>query len=58
MLWWMAGAATLLVVVAALADRRRDKRRNLDQPGWVPWAAIQMIAILIAAVAAALALKA
>ena len=57
MLWTAAGASAGVAVLAVLADRRRDKRRNLDRPGWVPWALIQMIAMLLAAVAAALALK-
>jgi hypothetical protein len=58
MLWSAAGACAAIAVFAAMADHRRAKRRNLDKPGWVPWAGVQLLAMLLAAVAAALALKA
>ena len=57
MLWSAAGAAAVAALLAGLADRRRSKRRDLDRPGWVPWPLIQMLAMLLAAAAAALALK-
>jgi hypothetical protein len=57
MLWTAAGACAATAVVAAVADHRRAARRNLDNPGWVPWAGVQLLAMLLAAVAAALALK-
>lgn len=57
-LWTAAGAAAAVALVAALADRRRMKRRDLDRPGVMPWALIQVLAMLVAAVLAALALKA
>lgn len=57
MLWTAAGACAATAVVSAFADRRRAARRNLDKPGWVPWAGVQLVAMLFAAVAAALALK-
>ena len=47
----------LIAAVAALAEHRRGKRRDLDRPGWVPWNLIQILAILAAIVAAALAIK-
>jgi hypothetical protein len=56
-LWAGAGTFAAVAVAAALAERRRMHRRDLDRPGWVPWALIQILAILLAAVAAALALK-
>jgi hypothetical protein len=56
-LWVLAGCAAALALVAALADRRRAGRRDLDRPGWVPWALVQVLAMLVAAVAAAFALK-
>lgn len=40
--FWAADGATLaLVVVAGLADWRRQRRANLDSPGWVPWRGLQ-----------------
>ena len=57
-LWIGAGAAAAIAVVAIWADRRRMNRRDLDRPGIAPWALIQVLAMLIAAVLAALALKA
>jgi hypothetical protein len=56
-LWTGAGAAAALAGLAALADRRRARRRDLDRPGWIPWPLIQILAMLLAAVAAAFALK-
>ena len=55
--WWLAGGALLAAAIAALADRRRHRRRDLDRPGWVPWPVIQILAMLMAAVATAFALK-
>ena len=43
--WIAAGAAAALVVAAGVADWLRDRRRNLDQPGWVPWRGIQVVAL-------------
>src|SRR5688572_25122564 len=56
-LWWMAGIAMALAVFAALAEHRRARRRDLDRVGIIPWNFIQVIAFLVAIVAAALALK-
>jgi hypothetical protein len=57
-LWTGAGTAAAVALVAALADRRRTRRRDLDRPGLVPWPLVQILAMLIAAVVAAFALKA
>ena len=57
-LWMLAGAAALLAVVSALADWRRERRRELDRVGWVPWGFLQFAGLLGAFVAAALAVKA
>ena len=57
-LWTAAGVAAAVALAAALADRRRMRRRDLDRPGVMPWAPIQVLAMLVAAVLAALALKA
>jgi uncharacterized membrane protein len=58
MLWTVAAAALVLAAVAAFLEHRRQKRRNLDQVGWVPWNFIQVIAAMVAILAAILAMKA
>ena len=47
-LWAAAGAAALATVAAGLADWRRNRRRELDDPGWVPWRGIQVLALFAA----------
>ncbi|MDR6852988.1 hypothetical protein J2Y54_002508 [Sphingomonas sp. BE123] len=47
-----------LVGVSGLAEWRRGRRRDLDRVGWMPWTFIQIMALLLAIVGAALALKA
>lgn len=56
-LWAVAAGGLALSGVSAFADLRRTRRRNLDRPGWVPWTALQVVAVLVAVIAAALALK-
>ncbi|HEY5723926.1 MAG TPA: hypothetical protein VIT45_16575 [Allosphingosinicella sp.] len=56
-LWWTSGISAAVAAVSALAEHRRIRRRDLDKVGWVPWNLIQIIAFLVAIVAAALALK-
>ena len=56
-LWTLAAAALALAALAALAERRRARRRDLDRPGFMPWALIQLLAGIGAVAAAALALK-
>jgi hypothetical protein len=56
-LWTIAGAAFALAVVATVADRRRSRRPVLDRVGWVPWTAIQILALFVAIAAAALAVR-
>jgi hypothetical protein len=58
--WWILAAAGVLVAaLAAIFDRRRQqgRRKNLDRPGWAPWPTIQIAALIVAAVAAAFAVK-
>ena len=57
-LWSVAGATAVLAGLAFLADHRRARRRDLDKVGWMPWNLIQILAIIAAAVAVALALQA
>lgn len=57
-LWTLAGAGAALAVAAAFADHRRERRRNLDRPGWAPWGLIQILAAIVTVVAAVLAMRA
>jgi uncharacterized membrane protein SpoIIM required for sporulation len=57
LLWGAAGLLLLLALLAALAEHRRTRRRNLDQPGWAPWNLIQILAFMLALAAAALAIR-
>ncbi len=47
----------VLVAVSSVADRRRSRRSNIDDVGFMPWTAITVISVLATVVAAALALK-
>ena len=57
-LWGLAAAAAASALLAGMADWRRGKRRDLDRPGWMPWTAIQLLAMLVGVIAAALAILA
>jgi hypothetical protein len=56
LLWLVAAAFAALALLAGWADHRRDKRRNLDRPGWVPWQLILVLAMMASVVCAALAI--
>jgi hypothetical protein len=56
-LWWTSGVSAAMAALSALAEHRRNRRRDLDRVGWMPWNLIQILAFLGAIVAAALALK-
>lgn len=56
--FWGASAIALIVAgVAILADRRRNRRSDPDAVGFMPWPLILVLALMVAAVAAAIALK-
>jgi hypothetical protein len=57
-LWGADGAALALAVVAGVAESRRNRRRSLDRPGWVPWRGLQVLAFFAVLAFAILALKA
>lgn len=57
-LWTADGAALALVLLAGVADWRRDRRRSLDKPGWVPWRGIQALGLFAVLVFAVLAMRA
>ncbi|HLL29464.1 MAG TPA: hypothetical protein VK403_00550 [Allosphingosinicella sp.] len=55
-LFWTAAAAfAALALLAGWAERRRDKRRDLDKPGWVPWQLVMVLAMMATVVCGALA---
>jgi len=56
-LWWGAGAALIVAVIAVVGDRRRNRRANPDDVGFMPWALVQVIAFLIAMILAGLAVS-
>lgn len=51
----LAGA---IVVISTLADRRRNRRTDMDAVGFMPWTLITVLSLLAAVVSAALAIKA
>jgi hypothetical protein len=57
LLWTLASLAAFVALCAGLADRRRALRADLDRVGWVPWPLVLILAIILAALFAALALK-
>ena len=59
MIFWILSAASAAIAVwASLADHARARRRDADRVGWVPWPLVLILALTLAAVFAALALKA
>ncbi len=46
-----------VVVVSSIADRRRNRRTNIDDVGFMPWTAITVFAVLATVISAALAIK-
>ena len=51
------GAAVALAVVAGVAESRRNRRRSLDRPGWVPWRGLQVTAFFAVIALSILAAK-
>ena len=54
-LWSGAGLALALAVFAGFCDYRRKRRRDLDKIGIVDWPAVQVIAVIGAAILASVA---
>lgn len=46
-----------LVLLSSVADRRRHKRTNIDDVGFVPWPMITVLSVLCTVLSAALAIK-
>jgi hypothetical protein len=57
LLWTAAAVLVATAFACAVMERRRARRRDLDRPGYVPWQLLELLAFLLAAVAAALAVK-
>lgn len=55
-LWAVAAAALAVAVLAGLLDWLRMRRRNLEDPGWVPWRGIQIAGFFAALACAMLAM--
>ncbi|MGB5078474.1 MAG: hypothetical protein WBO17_13425 [Sphingorhabdus sp.] len=49
--------AALTTFVSIMADRRRNRRSNIDAVGFMPWTAITIMAVLATVLAAAFAIK-
>lgn len=56
-LWTAAASAGALAVAAGVAERRRSRRRDIDKVGWVPWTLVQVVALALAALMVAYAIK-
>lgn len=56
-LWTAAAGAGALAAFAGVAERRRSRRRDIDKVGWVPWTLVQVIAVAMAALMIAYAIK-
>jgi hypothetical protein len=54
----ISGASGLMVVISAVADRRRSRRNDIEDVGFMPWTAITVISVLAMVLTAALAIKA
>jgi len=46
--WIVCGVAALISVFAGYADIRRQKRKNIEDVGFMPWTNITVIAGIIA----------
>lgn len=46
-----------LVLLSSLADRRRNRRTNIENVGFMPWTAITVFSVLATVISAALAIK-
>ena len=57
-LWTGTGASLVAAVTAGLMDWRRNRRRDFDSVGWVPWRGLQVVAFFLALAFAVFALRA
>jgi hypothetical protein len=54
-LWTAAGGAVLVALAASVAEWARNRRRNLDRVGFMPWQLLSVLAFFLAIGLAALA---
>ncbi|MDZ7588376.1 MAG: hypothetical protein U5J78_04240 [Parasphingorhabdus sp.] len=47
----------MIAAIAVLAERRRNRRHDIERVGFMPWPLIMMMALLTAAIAFGLAIK-
>ena len=57
LLWAISGGALAVAAASGIAEHRRQRRRNLDSVGWVPWNFIQVISGIAAILAFAYSLQ-
>jgi hypothetical protein len=57
--FWMTCAlvSASMVVISGLADRKRHKRVNIEDVGFIPWPMITLLSVLGTVLATALAIK-
>ena len=58
LLWSGCAAALAVAGIATWGDRRRARRSDPDDVGFMPWPLVLVLAMIVAAAFAALALKA
>jgi hypothetical protein len=56
-LFIVAGGFLLVGIVGAIAGHRRNKRRDIDRPGLVPWQLVEILSFFLAFGAALLAVR-
>jgi hypothetical protein len=56
---WLGTAIVsgVVVLISSVADRRRHRRTNMEDVGFMPWTAITVFSVLATVIAAALAIK-
>ncbi|MFK3889180.1 hypothetical protein [Sphingomonas sp. NPDC079357] len=58
LLYVIAVAALCVAVLAGWREHRRRRRADPDAVGWIDWTLVQVIALIVAAIAGWVALKA
>jgi hypothetical protein len=53
----IAGASVAVVAIASIAERKRNRRKNLEAVGFMPWPMVSILGMITALFATALAMK-
>jgi hypothetical protein len=53
----LSALSAIVALISGVADGRRDRRRDFNAVGFMPWTAITVFAVLAMVVAGAMALK-